>query len=145
MIQYENIGRALIVSYDKDAVLKFLQRKGENLDKIHQRGWHVETYFVEDDLNLVILDEREGKEEATLICIQDFYINTDVLIEIHDGFKEKTKDQSVVNVYKYAVERLASVITMIPTFQEYYYKHNLAFTSKVPAFEPLASRGTKAA
>jgi hypothetical protein len=34
---------------------------------------------------------------------------------------------------------------MIPTFQEYYYKHNLAYTSKVPVFESLEERKTKAA
>jgi aminoglycoside/choline kinase family phosphotransferase len=145
MVRYENIGRALLVSYDKEAVMKFLARKGENLERIHAKGWHVETYFVEDDLNLILLDERAGQEEATIICIQDFYINTDVLIDLHDAFRTKTKDRNVANIYKYAVDRLASIITMVPTFQEYYYKYNQSFTSKVPVFEPLQERKTKAA
>ena len=146
MIKYDNIANGVMVSYDKEGIFTFLRRKGENIERIREKKFHVETYFNEDDLMLVIYDERNGEDEASIICIQDFYINTDSLVEIHDGFKAQTKETPNVNAYRMAVEKLASIITMIPTFQEYYYKYNLAYPSKamVPP-NPLEIQFEKAA
>ncbi|UBM57780.1 hypothetical protein LAG90_13280 [Marinilongibacter aquaticus] len=134
MMNYENIGKSVLVSYDKNGIQNYLTRKGENLDRIASKTNFVETYFEEDDLILVMIDNRDGKNDMRLICFQDFYINTDSLIDVENTFAEMSEDKSIVDVYKLAAHKLAHLITMIPTFQEYYYRHNLAYPSK--AFTP---------
>ncbi|MGR3811608.1 hypothetical protein [Jiulongibacter sp. NS-SX5] len=145
MIKYDNVANGVMVSHDEAGILKFLERKGETIEKIKAKGVHVDTYFNEDDLMLVIYDDRTEEKEVTLICIQDFYINTNSVVEIHDGFKAKTKDLANVNAYRMAVEKLAHIITMIPTFQEYYYQYNLAYPSKTSMPSPYEIQMEKAA
>lgn len=130
MKQFENISNNILVTYDREAVVAYLKRKKV---KMENREWIVDTFFDEDDLQLVILD----KNDSMLICFQDFYVNEDSLIDVHNEFKKITDHLNEFNVYKMAKSKLSDVITMLPVFQEYYYKYNQSHTSKVIDFEQL--------
>lgn len=130
MKKFENISNNILVTYDREAVVAYLNRKKV---KMENREWIVDTFFDEDDLQLVILD----KNESMLICFQDFYVNEDSLIDVHNEFKKITDHLNEFNVFKMAKSKLSDVITMLPVFQEYYYKYNQSHTSKVIDFEQL--------
>lgn len=133
MIPFENLINNVLVSYDRDAINAYLVKRGENPDRFNTVANQVYTFFEEDDLLLALID-NENSENSMILAVQDFYVREDALIAIQEMLQSKTENQSVVDLYKKAKHAIENVIVMIPTFQDYYYKHNLRYTSK--AFEP---------
>lgn len=133
MIPFENLINNVLVSYNRDAIQNYLVKKGENPDRFNKVDSQVFTHFEEDDLYIAMID-NVNPENSMILAVQDFYVREDALIAIQEMLEAKTKNQSIVDLYKKAKNAIEDVIVMIPTFQDYYYKHNLRYTSK--AFEP---------